>query len=69
MTRNKLAAALRPITRAALDTNDDPDVQMVSVILAAVMGCIDGGETDRQALIPLAETAGRICEHRTGKHG
>ena len=63
-----LAAALKPIANAALAATD-PDVKKVSVILAAVMGCIAGpGAADREALDPLVISAGLICEHRSGRH-
>ena len=46
-----------------------PTFLKVSVVLAAIMGCIDGEEIDRDALAPLTITAGFICEHRSGRHG
>jgi hypothetical protein len=68
LTLTDLAAALAPITDAAL-TSDDPDVMKLSTVLAAIMGAIAGGGTpDRQVINALAVNAGLICDHRSGLH-
>jgi hypothetical protein len=67
MTRRELARVLEPITNDALESTE-ADVMKVSVILAAIMGAIDGDDVDHEALDALAIPAGMICEHRAGKH-
>jgi len=68
MTLHELATALAPIAAEALDEQTDPDVKKASVVLAALMGAIDGGEPDREVLAVMAINSGLICDHRLGKH-
>jgi hypothetical protein len=70
MTLPALAAALAPLTRGAL-ASDDPNVVKVGVVLCAIMGTIEDDvitPLDQVALDELAVLAGIICEHRSGFH-
>lgn len=66
MTRDELEQALAPIANATLESNDDEDVRLVSIVLAMIMGCLSKKVTarDRQALAALANHAGQICDIR-----
>ena len=67
MTVAELAGRLAPIARTAIE-DDDPIVVQVGIVLAAVMGCIDGGEPfDRDVLAALAAVAVRLCRYRENR--
>lgn len=66
MTLPELAAALEPITNEALASHD-PDVVKASIVLAALMGAIDGG-IDTEAFTALWVMAKLVCDHRSGRH-
>jgi hypothetical protein len=70
VTRAELARALEPVTMSAL-ASSDATVKGIAVILAAIMGCIDGDDMtdeDDRSLRVLIIDAGQICEHRLGRH-
>jgi hypothetical protein len=69
LTRPDLVATLLPIADACLDhaqlDDADPVIVKASVVLAALMGGLEGRTA---ALDALAIQAGLICEHELGLH-